>query len=278
MRGSSVQMMCWSMALVWCSYSTIHLQLVDGFAPSPSINHAAKVTKINVNDSLTSTKRIQNNFRGEYYTSLELSPSGIDEWPNISQAAVFVGIYASLATATIPTTKLIENVSKSMGMERWRLNVIDATLPILLGLFYLIAGVGHFVISESFTSIYPPIGTWGLWYVPGSAEFHVAWTGVMELLGGLGLMTSAVRDIMGIEEDGLINFIKPISASVLFVLTILVTPANIYMFTHGAVMGDMESLDVSFHIVRFGLQVLLLSLLFTLARDSFFFAWGEELD
>jgi uncharacterized membrane protein len=207
---------------------------------------------------------------------LHVSPSGIDEWPLISQTAVFFGIYAAIATATVPTTKLIESISKSIGMERWRLNVIDTTLPIILGLFYLAAGVGHFANSQAFQDIYPPLGTWGIWYLPGSAEFHVAWTGMVELLGAAGLLLGAARDIIGMEEDGLVNLIKPISAVVLFVLTVLVTPANIYMFTHGAVMGG--TLDTSFHVARFAAQVLLLSLLFTLARDGFFFAWGEELD
>ena len=162
-----------------------------------------------------------------------------------------------------------------------RLNVIDSTLPIILGLLYFLAGIGHFVDSKGFQDIYPPIGTWGIWYLPGSAEFHVSWTGFVELLGGLGLLFGAAKDAFGSEEDDnlFINFIKPVSASALFVLTILVTPANIYMFTHGAVMGDtMAPLDMSFHAVRFVVQVVLLSLLFTLARDSFFFAWGDELD
>ena len=105
---------------------------------------------------------------------------------------------------------------------------------------------------------------------------------MVELLGGAGLIFSGVRDAIGSEEseeeDTLINFIKPICASVLFVLTIMVTPANIYMFTHGAVMGDMPPLDMSFHAIRFAAQVVFLTLLFTLARDSFFYAWGDELD
>lgn len=153
--------------------------------------------------------------------------------------------------------------------------MIVTTLPIILGLFYLAAGVGHFANSQAFQDIYPPIGTWGIWYLPGSAEFHVAWTGMVEVLGAVGLLLGAARDILGLEEDGLVNFIKPISAALLFVLTVVVTPANIFMFTHGAVMGDMAPLD-TFHVTRFAVQVLLLSLLFTLARDGFFFAWGEE--
>jgi uncharacterized membrane protein len=216
---------------------------------------------------------------------IKASPSGIDEWPLISQTLVFFGAYVALASASYPTIKLLETFSQFVvGLERWRIYVIDSTLPILMGLVYLLGGIGHFVAAESFQDIYPPIGTWGIWYLPGSAAFHVAWTGVVELLGGAGLIFSGIRDAIG-SEDGeeennmlLINFLKPICASVLFVLTIMVTPANIYMFTHGAVMGDMAPLDVSFHYIRFAVQVTFLTLLFTLARDSFFYAWGDELD
>jgi len=163
--------------------------------------------------------------------------------------------------------------------------VIDSTLPILLGTFFFVAGMGHFLAGEAFREIYPPPGTWGIWYVPGSAAFHVAWTGVVEILGGAGLLFGGIRDAFGLseeeEEEGnlIYNFLKPISASILFLLTLLVTPANIYMFTHGAVMGDnMAPLGMSFHVVRFAIQVQFLTLLLTLARDGFFFAWGDELD
>ena len=53
----------------------------------------------------------------------------------------------------------------------------------------------------------------------------------------------------------------------LFVLTLAVTPANIYMYTHGAVMQD-KALDLSFHYFRFVAQVLLLSILGALASST----------
>ena len=69
----------------------------------------------------------------------------------------------------------------------------------------------------------------------------MAWTGtgVVELLGGAGLMFGGLCDAVGSTEDdetenAFITFIKLISASALFILTVLVTPANIFMFTHGA--------------------------------------------
>jgi len=217
-------------------------------------------------------------------SSLSASPSGIDELPQVAQAGVFFGVYISLALATIPATKALEVISKSVvGLEKWRTNVIETTLPLLLGLLFLTAGIGHFANAQAFQDIYPPKGTWGIWYLPGSAEFHVAWTGLVEILGGSGLLFGATRSILasGDDEDDenlAINLIKPISALVLFILTVVVTPANIYMYTHGVTMGGMSPLDLSFHYTRFAVQVAFLSLLITLARDSFFYAWGDELD
>ena len=99
------------------------------------------------------------------------------------------------------------------------------------------AGIGHFISAEDFAAIYPPLGTWGIWYIPGSANFHIAWTGIVELLGGSGLLFGGLRSsLMGIlssneeedDEDGLslIKLIQPISAATLFLLTVLVTPAS----------------------------------------------------
>lgn len=228
------------------------------------------------------------------FTRLEMtSTSGIDQLPDLVQASVFVAVYAALGLATVPTSNLLNGVSKStIGLERWRDRFIETSLPLSLGAFYLLAGIGHFVAMDAFASIYPPIGTWGLWYLPGSASFHVAWTGIVEALGGIGLLIGGGRNLLGVGSDenedgadsegGLLTFDKlaiPLSALTLFLLTVIVTPANIYMYTHGAMMGDTSPpFDLSFHLVRFVVQVIVLSLLLTLSRDSFFFAWGDELD
>jgi len=228
------------------------------------------------------------------FTRLQMtSTSGIDQLPEVVQASVFVIVYAVLGLATIPTSNLLNDVSKStIGLERWRDQFIETSLPLLLGAFYLSAGIGHFVAMDAFASIYPPIGTWGIWYLPGSANFHVAWTGIVEALGGIGLLLGGGRKLLGIGvdenedgadvEEGLLVFDKlviPLSALTLFLLTVIVTPANIYMYTHGAMMSDTSPpFDLSFHLARFGVQVVVLSLLLTLSRDSFFFAWGDELD
>uniref|UniRef100_A0A7S1Z6A4 Uncharacterized protein n=1 Tax=Trieres chinensis TaxID=1514140 RepID=A0A7S1Z6A4_TRICV len=209
------------------------------------------------------------------------SPSGIDALPEVVQTATFFGIYAALFAATSAVSSALDATSKSMGLERWRISVVETTLPLILGALYLTAGIGHFSSKGSFVDIYPPPGTWGIWKLPGSAEFHVTWTGAAELLGGMGLIFGGLKDyILDDDDDGslIINLVKPASALSLFLLTVAVTPANIYMYTHGATMGDTGPLDLSFHYVRFAVQAVLLGLLLTLTKDSFFFAWGDELD
>lgn len=216
-------------------------------------------------------------------TELAASVSGIDELPLVYQSATFLGIYGLLGVLSAQCVKLIDSASKDfVGLEQWRNSFIDTSIPLVLGILYSSAGLGHFLSKEAFCDIYPAIGSWGLWYIPGSPEFHVAWTGIVELLGGVGLAASGTRSVLSRNDDDddslPLRLVQPISAAALLLLTVAVTPANIYMYTHGVVMGPMPPLDLSFHYVRFVVQVLLLSTLWILAKDSFFFVWGDELD
>ena len=214
-----------------------------------------------------------------------ISPLDIDELPVVLQASVFVGSYAGLGIGTVAGTRFLDDYSKKgLGLELWRKRVVDGpVVPGLLGLLYAVAGIGHFADAPGFRSIVPPPGTWGIWYVPGSAAFHVAWTGLAEIAGGSGLLWAAFRNANSSDddEDGdeplAAKLVQPGSAALLFGLTAVVTPANIYMFTHGATMGDY-SLGLDYHVVRFGIQVVLLSLLLVLAKDSLLFAWADDLD
>lgn len=58
----------------------------------------------------------------------------------------------------------------------------------------------------------------------GSDKFHVQWTGVAEVLGGLGLCLGAL------PFDFVPDWLSPASAYGLFLLTAVVTPSNIYMY------------------------------------------------
>lgn len=145
----------------------------------------------------------------------------------------------------------------------------------------------------------------GLWYLPGTAHFHVLWTGVAEVLGGAGLVLGAA----GAEMSGSAQFgrLKSLAAWGLFFLTVAVTPANIYMyvvvprshaapghrrlilptrslrppfpppgprFTHGAMMEGLPGppaeapIPLAAHYARAALQSLLLAQLLGIARGE----------
>ena len=59
---------------------------------------------------------------------------------------------------------------------------------------YMHAGVTHFTVQQEYENIYPSKGASGIWYLPGTPEFHVKWTGVAEILGGLGLLVGGAYD------------------------------------------------------------------------------------
>ena len=218
-----------------------------------------KVTSTSPLSSSTSTtttsKIIQNRNRiSSSSSALHVSPSGIDELPLILQSSIFFGIYALLGISTSISIQTIDTLSKSViGLEKWRYQYIETVLPLLLGVVFFAAGIGHFISEQAFCDIYPPRGTWGIWYLPGSANFHVAWTGIVELLGGSGLLFGGLRSsLMGIlnsneeedDEDGLslIKLIQPISAATLFILTISVTPASMYCLLCEFGLFNMKSL------------------------------------
>ena len=61
----------------------------------------------------------------------------------------------------------------------------------------LILILSHLV---GYVNMMPAQGAWGVWYLPGSKEFHVAWTGVVEFLAGLWLIIGAASTaIFGIS-------------------------------------------------------------------------------
>ena len=65
----------------------------------------------------------------------------------------------------------------------------------------------------------------------------------------------------GLESD---------SAAALCLLTVAVTPANIFMYTHGAKLPmDSEPLPLQFHAVRWVMQVVLLGFLYLIGEETF---------
>lgn len=101
-------------------------------------------------------------------------------------------------------------------------------------LFFLFGGIAHFAFTELEMRIVPPYIPW-----PRAA---VLVSGAFELLGAFGLLFAATRRAAGIG---------------LFVLTIAVTPANVYMLQEAA----QFDVPVWLLVVRLPLQVALLALI-----------------
>ena len=135
----------------------------------------------------------------------------------------------------------------------------QGTWPVPLGLIFTAAGVAHFTMLEGFCNIYPGRGAWGFWYLPGTASFHVKWTGVAEIAGGVGLALGG----LGVGPMGLMQA----SAAGLVALTLAVTPANIYMFTHGAQFPVGVEVPVIGHAIRGVFQCILLAFFYVLATQ-----------
>lgn len=86
-------------------------------------------------------------------------------------------------------------------------------------LVHLISGVFHIVKASLFASVFPPRGTWGLWYLPGSPVFHVRWSGVAEIMGALGVFLGGL--------DVLPKWILPAAAIGSCLLSAVIFPANV---------------------------------------------------
>ncbi|MFB0988738.1 MAG: DoxX family protein [Gammaproteobacteria bacterium] len=100
-------------------------------------------------------------------------------------------------------------------------------------LWFMGGGVMHFISPEFFLAIMPP-----------SLPYHeaaVAISGVFEIIGAVGLLFQRTRRMAGIG---------------LFVLTLAVSPANIYMSLNPELFPDVSELALTLRLV---MQVLLLA-------------------
>jgi uncharacterized membrane protein len=108
-------------------------------------------------------------------------------------------------------------------------------------LWFFIGGIGHFLLTDVVMQIVPP-------YIPGPRA-AVLISGVFELLGAAGILYAPTRRAAGIG---------------LFLLTLAVTPANVYMLQR----ADLFDIPVWILIARLPLQIVLLVLIYWVARPE----------
>jgi uncharacterized membrane protein len=112
--------------------------------------------------------------------------------------------------------------------------ILKRVALVLVFLWFTIGGVAHFVLTEAEMRIVPPFIPW-----PRAA---VLVSGAFELLGAVGILIPVTRRAAGVG---------------LFLLTIAVTPANIYMLQHAEAFGVARWAL----IVRLPFQVALLAMI-----------------
>jgi uncharacterized membrane protein len=100
--------------------------------------------------------------------------------------------------------------------------IVKRVALVLVFLWFMLGGVAHFALTDVEMRIVPPSIPW-----PRAA---VLISGVFELLGAAGILIPLTRRAAGIG---------------LFLLTIAVTPANVYMLQHAEL----------FHVARWALIV-----------------------
>ena len=171
----------------------------------------------------------------------------------VHENLVVVGVMLYVAATTLGFLRLYDEIEKRRWFHRWWPKLVK-TWP-LLGVDYLLVGVYlHFVNPLPQTCIVPPNSTWGWWWMPGSADFCIAWTGVVEIVGGLGVVVGAFYPKKDLTD------LRKISAKSLVVLTVGMTFAHCYMITHGALQFELsEPISLTLQMVRLTVQGLWLS-------------------
>jgi uncharacterized membrane protein len=99
-------------------------------------------------------------------------------------------------------------------------------------LWFFIGGLGHFFLTDFFAGIIPPVFP--------DRRLLVQVSGVFELLGAVGILVARTRSAAG---WGLV------------LLTIAVTPANVFMWQHAA---DFPAIPYWSLVLRLPFQLLLL--------------------
>ena len=184
-------------------------------------------------------------------------------YPNLSNLEATALVVISFAFVGFVTVVLLKiyTIMDAKQPKWW--SFLIKTWPLLGLLVYVPVGYNsHFVEVDEIMCIVPPNGTWGWWYLPVSEKIQLVATGYAEILGGLTLAISGML-------DGKFRPLRQQVALCLFVMTIGMTFANVYMLTHGAWGYEMEEpFPLVLHAARYVVQGLWLSNLWYMATHD----------
>jgi uncharacterized membrane protein len=184
-----------------------------------------------------------------------------------TQQLAFVAIMAGVVLGSFGFVSLYDWLETILPTSMYK--PFYNVLPFVLSSTFVAAGIAHFALEETFVAFVPPLGSWGgLWQIPAPfseklglsyGQYHSFWSGIAEVVVGLSLIATTA----GVVDLG------PIPASLMFLLTLAVTPANIYMFTHNPDVPEIPPVTYPWgHGGRAVLQCALLGVFFKLAVHS----------
>lgn len=194
--------------------------------------------------------------------SLPPAPSRINTLPEPVQAAIVAAIALAIGLGANVLTDAFGLVRGSALFQLSR-----PTWP-ALGLIYLAAGVGHFTAIDGFINITPPNKTWGIWWTPFSPRFNVQWTGVAEIFGGAWMLLGALAPVVGVALPPEMGPALSDGALTCWLITVAVTPANIYALTHGVEPLPEMRTSPTVHAVRLAFQSVLLAMFWEMAQPT----------
>ena len=180
-----------------------------------------------------------------------------------------VGVAAIFAAILAGTSRIVKAFNAVQAANPVRFDAWKQSWALAFGILWTLFGALHFSQAETFSSIVPPLGTWGgLWKVPAPgaerwglsySDYHTYWSGVCESGGGLLLLLSRFCLVP--------SFLPPrLPAALLGLLVLAVTPANIYVFTHNVEMKNAPPMPYPHgRLFRFGLQCLVLAMFWKLS-------------
>jgi uncharacterized membrane protein len=197
---------------------------------------------------------------------------------NQTQQLVFISICIGILGGSFIFIELYNYLE--IILPTWAFNPFYYVLPYILSSAFIAAGISHFVLEDTFTSFVPPKGAWGgLFIIPAPfskqlnltyKQYHSFWTGIAEIIVGTSLIVTTSGVLGG--ENHYYNLNNPTIPSLfMYILTLIVTPANIYMYTHNPVVPRIPPLPYPYgHIGRGILQMALLGVFYKLTIHSYY--------